>query len=379
MRVLFSSTAGDGHLLPLLPLAQAFARRGAEVVVAAPVSQGDRIEDAGLRHEPAGPTLAEVKDEQLAVRAHVRTLPIPERRTYAFAHRFGEIETARRLPAMRTLVERLGPDVVVHDPAELAAPIAAAAAGRPSVTHSFGLPIPGAAVRAAAAVVAPLWESAGLEPDPWAGVFRSGYVDICPPSFTEPLADAPAWFSRLRPHDATDGTNDERRVVYVTLGTVFNNVATFRLLLDAFAGIDARIVMTTGADIDPAELGAVPANAHVKRYVAQAEILRECTAVVSHGGSGSTLGALAYGRPLVLVPAGADQFDNARACAALGVGEVVLPDDLTVDAARSALSAVLEDLAYTEAAERVAAEIAAMPGADEVAASLETWARTSAG
>src|SRR3954470_17460548 len=116
MRVLFSTTGGDGHVLPLLPLAQAVARAGGEVVFAAPVSQAERIEAAGLRHAAAGPTMAEIRDEARAMSEHLDTLPIPERRQHAFAQRFGVIETPRRLPELRALVERFAPDVVVHEP-----------------------------------------------------------------------------------------------------------------------------------------------------------------------------------------------------------------------------------------------------------------------
>ena len=45
--------------------------------------------------------------------------------------------------------------------------------------------------------------------------------------------------------------------------------------------------------------------------------------VVSHGGSGSVVGALAHGLPMVLLPLGADQPQNARRCAELGVARVL--------------------------------------------------------
>ena len=57
----------------------------------------------------------------------------------------------------------------------------------------------------------------------------------------------------------------------------------------------------------------------VERYVPQADVLPLCDVAVGHGGSGSTLGALAHGLPMLLLPHGADQFENAQACAALGV------------------------------------------------------------
>jgi UDP:flavonoid glycosyltransferase YjiC (YdhE family) len=114
----------------------------------------------------------------------------------------------------------------------------------------------------------------------------------------------------------------------------------------------------------------VPPNVTVAQYVPQAEILVGCEAVVAHAGSGSVLAALAHGRPLVLLPRGADQFENAAVCADIGVAETILPADVTADRVRSALERVLTDAAYTERARSLAAEIAAMPSAASVADEL---------
>ncbi len=67
------------------------------------------------------------------------------------------------------------------------------------------------------------------------------------------------------------------------------------------------------------------ANVIVERYIPQGDVLPLADAVVCHGGSGSTLAALAHGLPLVLVPAGADQFDNAAACVAAGAAIELQP------------------------------------------------------
>jgi UDP:flavonoid glycosyltransferase YjiC (YdhE family) len=84
---------------------------------------------------------------------------------------------------------------------------------------------------------------------------------------------------------------------------------------------------------------------------------------VTHGGSGSTLAALAYGLPILFVPQGADQFENAAQVQALGAGARVLPADLTPESARSALESLLRDDGYRRRARAIAEEIAAMPDA----------------
>jgi UDP:flavonoid glycosyltransferase YjiC (YdhE family) len=82
------------------------------------------------------------------------------------------------------------------------------------------------------------------------------------------------------------------------------------------------------------------------------------------------LASLAHGRPLVLLPRGADQFENAAVCAEIGVAVTILPTDLSADRVRGALRQVLTEAAFASAARSVADEIAAMPPAASVAHEL---------
>ena len=78
------------------------------------------------------------------------------------------------------------------------------------------------------------------------------------------------------------------------------------------------VVVTTGRQIDPAELGRQPPHVRVQRWIPQEELLPWCRAVVSQGGSGIALAALAHGLPSVLLPIGADQPHTADVLAELG-------------------------------------------------------------
>jgi len=71
--------------------------------------------------------------------------------------------------------------------------------------------------------------------------------------------------------------------------------------MDAVDGLDARVVATTGPQIDPADLRA-PRGVEVHRWLDHATILPEVTTVVCHGGHGTTIAALAHGVPVVAVP-----------------------------------------------------------------------------
>jgi UDP:flavonoid glycosyltransferase YjiC (YdhE family) len=52
MRVLVATTAGAGHLGPLVPFARALSAKRHQVVVAAPASFASAVERAGFAHRP---------------------------------------------------------------------------------------------------------------------------------------------------------------------------------------------------------------------------------------------------------------------------------------------------------------------------------------
>ena len=222
----------------------------------------------------------------------------------------------------------------------------------------------------------------GLGPDPRAEMLaRYLVLSPFPPSLRDPrfLLPSTAWGIRLyaptfpaesvRPPWAAGF--DDRPIVYFTLGTVFN-VESGDLLSRVIAGLrqlPLNVLVTVGRDIDPAELGPQPANIHVERYLAQASILPYADLVVSHGGSGSLVGALAHGLPMVLIPIGADQPWNAERAAAVGVARALDPVSATTADVAEAVTGVLADPGYRQAAEGLRDEMAALRG-PETAISL---------
>jgi MGT family glycosyltransferase len=169
--------------------------------------------------------------------------------------------------------------------------------------------------------------------------------------------------------------------VYFTLGTIFNVESgdLFGRVLAGLRELPLNVVVTVGREVDPRELGPQPAHVHVERYVPQWSLLPHCRLVVSHGGSGSVVGALAHGLPMVLVPMGADQPLNAARCAELGVALALDPLQATPDSVREAAATVLADPRYRRNAERLRDEIAAMPPPDHAVALLEELCRAGGG
>jgi UDP:flavonoid glycosyltransferase YjiC (YdhE family) len=90
--------------------------------------------------------------------------------------------------------------------------------------------------------------------------------------------------------------------------------------------------------------------------VPHGRVLPYADAVVTHAGHGTVIAALAHGLPLVCLPMGRDQHDNAARVAWHGAG---LRLSSTSSPARiaAALRTVLDHTAYREAAQRIAKAI----------------------
>lgn len=174
----------------------------------------------------------------------------------------------------------------------------------------------------------------------------------------------PAWVAAL----------PDRPVVYVGLGTVFNQPEVFQACLAGLRDEALTIIVTVGRNQDPADYGPQPANVHIERYIPLSLLLGHCDLVVTNGGSGTLTATLAHGLPLVVVPIGADHPENAARCASLGLGRVVPPAELTPETARQTVRAVLADPAYRAAAERLRDEIDALPGPEYAVELLERLA-----
>jgi UDP-N-acetylglucosamine:LPS N-acetylglucosamine transferase len=290
---------------------------------------------------------------------------------------FGEIGTADMIDDVIAAANEFGPDAVLFESVALAGPLAADLLGVPGVHHLWGPVLPHEVFVLANDAVSPIWRSFGRDVPGYAGVYRDLTVAICPPSLEArqvPAGDVVALRPAARPeHGVTRGA---RPVVYVTLGTFFNgNTEVFRTILDGLADQPVDVVVTVGGDQDPSALRPAPANARIERFVPQAELLPTCSVIVHHGGAGTTFGALAHGVPQVVVPQGADNYDNAGMCERAGMAVVLRPDEFSARAVNGAVSAVLSDPGFLDAALRTAGEIATMADPAEVAGKIRAYRR----
>ena len=102
-----------------------------------------------------------------------------------------------------------------------------------------------------------------------------------------------------------------RPLVLVGLSsTVMRQEGLLQRAAGALGQLPVRGLVTTGPVVDPAVISA-PDNVTVTPWVRHADVLPHCSAVITHGGHGTVMKALIAGVPLVLVPLGRDQPDNA--------------------------------------------------------------------
>ena len=364
----------------MLPLARALAEAGHDVAFASGEPVTGEAEVEGFTAFRVG--LAPDSMEQLARRARdlAASLPPLQVRPFVFTELFVQVELEPRANDLFRVVEQWSPHLVVHDVAEFAAPLVATVAGIPYVEHSYGPAVQSDVIRAAGKATAPFWTSRGLAPHPLGGFYRYLYLDVCPHSLQVPGAATGAVqgirtvetelpeSSRLSWLDALP----DLPIVYITLGTVYNrNLGVFEALLDGLRDEALNVVVTVGKQNDPTDLGLQPSNIHVHQYIPQELLLPHCAAVVTHGGAGSTLGALAFGLPLLIVPQGADHFYNAERVVAAGAGVQLVPDRLTADSARDAVRMLLHDDTFQGAAQRIKNELEAMPDPELAVETLE--------
>jgi UDP:flavonoid glycosyltransferase YjiC (YdhE family) len=382
VRILVSTVPGVGHLHPVVPLAHALSARGHDLRWATGSDGCPIVEAAGLTAVPAGRGTAECLEEYFDRFPHARNLRGADGPVHMFPHLFGTVAAPHRLTDLLAVVNDWRPDVVVHDAAELAGPIAAARVGVANVCHSFGALTPAKRVEAASEAVAPLWQQAGLKPRPWAGCYDHLYLDIYPKSLWPAHGNYVVRRQSLRPVpfsvDLSDASevftpiDDDRPIVYLTFGTVFNSTAgPFSTALEALAELPVQVVVTVGPRGDPTAFGAQPDNVSVYRYIPQTTILPLCSLVVSHAGSGTFLAALDHGLPQLCLPQAADQFGNAERGTRAGVALALLPHEVSLQSVRDAAESLLSEPSYRANAARTQVELHAMPSPDDVASLIE--------
>ncbi|MER6347559.1 glycosyltransferase [Streptomyces sp. NPDC001595] len=392
MRILFASLGNYGHIFPLLPLAQAARDAGHDVWFATAEDFHPILDKAGVRPVAAGIPVPwayiEAAGGQAFLEANggsVKASDVPPEVLAALGVKaFGSVLPTSVATDLAPVLTSVRPDLVVHEITNAGAAFAAALAGVPALAHGIGRvsydethdPAFAEALGATAAGL-------GLTVPENAGrTFGNPYIDICPPAVQNPefLASGIERIPQRVVPFAEPGdlpaavTSGEGPLVYVSLGTVLGSARLLRTAVDALLPLGVRVLVATGPVVDVADLGELPEQVVALPWVPQPEALAHATAVVHHGGAGTTLASLAAGLPQLILPQPGDGPGNAAAVRDAGAGRTLLAEEVSVDAVTEEVRRLLTDDAHRDAARSVAAEVAAMPEPAETVALFATYA-----
>lgn len=384
MRLLFAMPPGMGLLYPLVPLARANISAGHQTLIATTGMTLRRAADAGLHTFDVAPN--EDVDQlygQLGEAVNDSTKPANQLVEELFG-RFGDI-SAMMLDGLVDVAGTWRADAIVYPPSFPAGLIAARVLGVTAVVHQIGLP--GATLvpensRLRAAASRHGFVDLPWDPDIEVGVLpeslRSGDGWGHAPTHASPEtlamrygsyqggAELPSWlFSRSASARVT-----------VTLGSMGSTIGRGELLHEIVRGIqdvDVELVVTTAGMDVPALPRHLPENVRLVDWLPLSALLPTSSAVVHHGGAGSTFAALVAGTPQLVIPAGGDRSLNAARVQQRGVGTTLEPLDVTPAILTSALRDLLEKPSYRAASDEVAAEISAMPTPLSVASRIAEY------
>ncbi|WP_274648860.1 nucleotide disphospho-sugar-binding domain-containing protein [Paenibacillus humicola] len=360
MKMLVTSFPGFGHFLPVVPLAWAARAAGHEVLVVSTGQVLEASERAGLSWAdaaPGGDIITAVVESMKDAEDKYRDSSNP-----AGAAEFMSAISSRMADRTLEIARAWKPDVIVHTPTESAGVLAASLLSVPAVSHGFGIASIGKT-----GMIEMIYEAfrPACERNGWKGelVGSAANIDTCPPSMREP--DRPdAWYTRYIPFNGGGRLPDEylapssKRRICVTLGTVIpylSGVGGLGGVVEAVRDLDAEVILALGGT-DPSALGTLPPNVRTVGWTPLSTLLPTCSAVVHHGGAGTTMNAIVAGVPQLILPHGADQHINAAAVRQRGAGLSMLPEEASAETVRHSLQRLLDEPGFTQASQEVSRE-----------------------
>jgi glycosyltransferase (activator-dependent family) len=411
MRVLFTTYPQKTHFMAMAPLAWALRTAGHEVCFASQPKFCDVITQAGLTAVPVGTNrdLGQILARDANwFRIGLNGMPVPydsvdwprEQVTWSYLQDGYAIQVPKwhrmsNVPLVSDLVEfarHWQPDLVIWEPSTYAGAIAAKACGAAHARMLFS--VDGFGVTRQRYVELKAGQPDQTDPlADWLGSYCRGYgfefgeelitgqftISLVPPSLGIeadldylpmrhiPYAGAaaiPAW---LR-------TEPERPRVAITMGISTANltgeVVDLPDVLDELADLDVEIVATLSEEAQKC-VPAVPDNVRLVSYVPLHALAPTCSAVMHHGGIGTLLTIAAHGRPQLILPWNNDGPALARRVAAQGAGLALHVFQGSGRPVRDRLLRILNEPKFAQAADRLRAEIRAMPAPNEIVGDLE--------
>jgi UDP:flavonoid glycosyltransferase YjiC (YdhE family) len=185
--------------------------------------------------------------------------------------------------------------------------------------------------------------------------------------YVGPVLDDPDW---AQPWEDPWGGRDPRPLVVVGLSSTFQDQrGALQRVAEALGSLEVRGLLTLGPAMEGVALD-LPENVVAVGSASHAQVFPHASAVVTHAGHGTVMRALAHGLPLLCLPMGRDQDDNAARVVAHGVGLRLRPSASPQKIA-VALHRLLDDPSFRASAGALGRLIAADAEADRAVRELE--------
>ncbi|HEU5350837.1 MAG TPA: glycosyltransferase [Terracidiphilus sp.] len=194
--------------------------------------------------------------------------------------------------------------------------------------------------------------------------------------YTGPFVDDAARLPVDFPWEQLDG----RPLIYASLGTTLKSEAdTFHLIAQACDGLGVQLVISLGGRRDPEMFRDLPGTPLIVRDAPQLELLKRAEVVITHAGPNTVFESLMQGKPMIAIPKTFDQPAIAARLAWVRAAIVLRPDRLSAEKIRVALSTVLGDPSYRNAAHRMQVRIRSARGLERAADLIEQALKCHAG
>jgi len=171
--------------------------------------------------------------------------------------------------------------------------------------------------------------------------------------YTGPELEDPLWseaFIDQRPRA------DKRPLVLVGLSTTAQGQGpVLQRILNALGALPVLGLATTGPALEPSRFD-VPENVILRQSLPHSQVLPEASLTITHGGHGTVIRSLAHGVPVLCIPLGRDQPDNAARVVARAVGKR-LPSTASTARIRGAVREILGNPHYRNSAQILGRQI----------------------
>jgi MGT family glycosyltransferase len=189
--------------------------------------------------------------------------------------------------------------------------------------------------------------------------------------YVGPLLNTPQW---AQSWSAPWSGDEERPRVLVSLSTSFQNqAALLRRIIAALGTMDLDAVVTIGPAMAKETFDAPP-NISIVQGAPHDVLMKQVSLVVTHAGHGTVARSLLNGLPMLVIPMGRDQPDNAVRVVARGAG-LSVAESAAEDEIAAAVGRLVSEPQFRAAAGRLSQAMSADIGSPVLVAELEEIAQ----